>query len=103
MFLIMKIIVKESKIDMLMTDYLNSWLSSKNMYKRDSFIIIDSYLDDGEDGTVMEYDSWDGRLWFMKYFRKTLMDLFNKSESEVNEVVKKWFEHKFNVKIKFVE
>ena len=86
-----------------MTEYMNSWISSKIVRRHDTYIIVDSKLDEDEgDATVMEYDSWDGRLWFMKYFRKHLMDLFNKSESEVNEVVKKWFEHEFNVEVKFV-
>jgi hypothetical protein len=51
----------------------------------------------------MEYDGEDGRLWFLKEFRKTLMDLFGKSYVETNEFVAKFFEDKFGVKVNKVD
>jgi hypothetical protein len=51
----------------------------------------------------MEYDGDDGRLWFLKDFRKTLMDLFGKSYDETNVFVGKFFEYKFGVEVNKVE
>jgi hypothetical protein len=98
----MKYIITESRLNEFMTDYMNTWFSTKRFWKYDNFMIIDSHLDEDEFEPVMEYDSEDGRLWIRNYFRKSLMDLFNKSELEINEFIKNWFENKFNVKIKFV-
>ena len=37
----MKYIITESKIDMLMTDYLNNWVGSRILIKFDNFIILE--------------------------------------------------------------
>ena len=98
----MKYIITESRLNEFMNEYMNTWASTKKAWKWDNFIIVDSILDEGEDATVMEYDSEDGRLWIINHFRKSLMDLFNKSKIEINEFIKNWFENKFNVKVKII-
>ena len=85
-----------------MKQYLDGWLSSKMVYFHDNFIFIDSKLDDGEDATIMEYDHEDGRLWVIRYIKKNLMDTFNKTQDEVNEYLKNWFEKEFKVNVKFM-
>ena len=99
----MKYIIKESKLDMLMTEYLNSWVDSKIIQKFDRFIILEDPVGEPENEVDMEYDGSDGRLWFRKDFRTFLSDLFGKSESEIMSFVGKFFEHKFNVKVKLIE
>ena len=99
----MKYIIKESKIDMLMTDYVNSWIDSKLIQKFDRFIVLED--PHGEEGNEidMEYDGDDGRLWFRKEFRHLLTDLFGKSQVETMIFVGKYFEDKFGVEVKKVE
>jgi len=102
----MKMIIRESKLDMVMTEYLHGWMNSRTppaMF--DSFIVLNNpnEQDDIEDDIDMEYDSEDGRLWFKKQFRQFLMDLFGKERHETNLFVKKVFEDKFNVKVKYVD
>jgi hypothetical protein len=99
----MKFIIKESKVDMLMTEYLNSWVNSRRLVEFDRFIILEN--PNGEEGNDvdMEYDGDDGRLWFRKEFRHLLTDLFGKSQVETMTFVGKYFEDKFGVEVNKVE
>ena len=99
----MKYIIKESKIDMLMTEYLDSWVSSRRLVKFDRFIVLEDPNGEEENDIDMEYDGDDGRLWFRKEFRYLLTDLFGRSQVETMEFVGKYFEHKFGVQVIKVE
>jgi len=99
----MKIIIKESKIDMLMTKYLNSWVDSKLIQKFDRFIVLEDPVGEPENEIDMEYDGSDGRLWFRTEFRNLLTDLFGKSQVETMIFVGKYFEDKFGVEVNKVE
>ena len=72
----MKIIIKESKIDMLMTEYLNSWVNSKRLVEFDRFIVLENPNGEEENDVDMEYDGDDGRLWMRDLLLNTLIDLF---------------------------
>jgi len=99
----MKYIIKESKIDMLMTDYLNTWVGSRRLIEFDRFIVIeDPYGEDGND-VDMEYDGEDGRLWVRKQLSYTLVGLFGKEENETLDFIRKYFEYKFGVEVNKVE
>ena len=99
----MKYIITESKIDMLMTHYLNSWVDSRKIIEFDRFIVLED--PHGEEGNEidMEYDGDDGRLWFRREFRYLLTDLFGRSQVETMTFVGKYFEYKFGVKVNKVE
>ena len=99
----MKYIIKESKIEMLMTEYLDSWVSSRRLVKFDRFIVLEDPNGEEENDIDMEYDGDDGRLWFRREFRYLLTDLFGKTHTEIMAFVKKYFEHKFGVEVKKVE
>jgi hypothetical protein len=99
----MKYIIKESKIEMLMTEYLDSWVSSRRLVKFDRFIVLEDPNGEEENDIDMEYDGDDGRLWFRREFRYLLTDLFGKTHTETMAFVKKYFEHKFGVEVKKVE
>jgi hypothetical protein len=99
----MKYIIKEDKIDMLMAEYVNSWIDAKRLIEFDRFIVLENFNGEENNEVEMEYDGEDGRLWFLKEFRKTLMDLFGKSYVETNEFVAKFFEYKFGVKVNKVD
>jgi hypothetical protein len=101
----LKQIIKENKLNDFMTQYLDSWLSTKHSYDFDQFIIIEDTIEThgGSAGIIMEHDNEDGRLWFDTDFRKNLIDLFNKSAEEINYFIKEWFEHKFGVEVKYVD
>jgi hypothetical protein len=101
----MKYIITENRLNEFMVNYLENWLSTKNTYDYDQFIIIEELIDyDGESAEIeMEYDGEDGRLWFDNTFRKSLMDISNKTDKEINHLVKGWFEYKFGVEVKKVK
>ena len=99
----MKYIIKESKIDMLMTDYLNTWVSSRRLIKFDRFIILEDPNGEPENDVDMEYDGEDGRLWVRQELFSTLVDLFGKGENETLEFIGKFFEYKFGVQVIKVE
>jgi len=98
----MKIIIKESKLEMLMTEYLDSWVSTKSISKDHEFIVF--HGEEGDD--VMEYDGSDGVLWINQKTFDVLMDLFGKNIDDVDEMLKfigRWFENKFGVQVIRVE
>ena len=99
----MKIIIKESKVDMLMTEYLDSWVDSRKLIEFDRFIVLENPNGEDENDIDMEYDGDDGRLWFRKEFRYFLSDLFGKSQVETMTFVGKYFENKFGVEVNKVE
>jgi len=99
----MKYIITESKIDMLMTDYLNTWVNSRRLIKFDRFIILEDPNGEPENDVDMEYDGEDGRLWVRQELFSTLVDLFGKDENETLEFIGKFFEYKFGVQVIKVE
>ena len=99
----MKYIIKESKIEMLMTEYLDSWVDSKLIQKFDRFIVLEDPVGEPNNEVDMEYDGDDGRLWFRREFRHLLTDLFGKSQVETMTFVGKYFENKFGVEVNKVE
>ena len=99
----MKYIIKESKIDMLMSEFLNSWIDSRKIIEFDRFIVLENINGEEENEVEMEYDGDDGRLWYLKNLRTLLMDLFGKSYIETDVFVGKFFEYKFGVEVNKVE
>ena len=99
----MKIIIKESKIDMLMTEYLNSWVDSRRITEFDRFIVLENPIGEEENEVDMEYDGEDGRLWTRQNFLYTLSDLFGKNYVDTMVFVGKYFEDKFGVEVNKVE
>jgi hypothetical protein len=99
----MKYIIKESKIDMLMTEYLNSWVNSRRLVEFDRFIILENPNGEEENDVDMEYDGDDGRLWVRQELFSTLVDLFGKGENETLDFIGKYFEYKFGVQVVKVE
>ena len=100
----MKYIITENRLNEFMFNYLDNWLSSKHTYYYDQFIIIEELIDeDGESADIeMEYDGEDGRLWFDKNLRRALMSMSNKTNEEINQLIKEWFEYQFGVEVKKV-
>ena len=88
---------------MLMTEYLDSWVDSRKLIEFDRFIVLENPNGEENNEVEMEYDGENGRLWFLKDFRRTLMDLFGKSYVETSVFVGKFFEHKFGVEVNKVE
>lgn len=86
-----------------MADYVNSWIDSKRIIEFDRFIVLENPNGEENNEVEMEYDGEDGRLWFLKDFRKTIMDLFGKNDVETNVFVGKFFEYKFGVQVNKVE
>ena len=99
----MKYIITESKLDMLMTDYLNTWVSSRRLIEFDRFIILEDPYGEEENDVDMEYDGEDGRLWVRQELFSLLVDLFGKGENETLEFIGKFFEYKFGVQVIKVE
>ena len=88
---------------MLMTDYLNTWVSSRRLIKFDRFIILEDPNGEPENDVDMEYDGEDGRLWVRQELFSTLVDLFGKGNVETLDFIGKHFENKFGVEVKKVE
>jgi hypothetical protein len=100
----MKYIIRESRLDHLMTEYLNSWIENKVVSNYMDFILIEEKANEYDEWeTLMEYDSSDDRLWVNRNLIRFLVDLFGKNQVETMTFVGKWFENKFDVEVKYVE
>jgi hypothetical protein len=101
----MKFIIKESQLDILMTDYLNTWIENKNVSNHMDFIQISQKTgyDDNDWTDWMEYDFSDGRLWINNEFKRFMSDLFAMSVLDIIPFLTKWFENKFNVDVEYTE
>ena len=101
----MKFIIKESQLDILMTDYLNTWIENKNVSNHMDFIQISQKTgyDDNDWTDWMEYDFSDGRLWINNEFKRFMSDLFAMSVLDIIPFLTKWFENKFNVNVEYTE
>jgi len=100
----MKYIIRESRLDHLMTEYLNSWIENKVVSNYMDFILIEEKANEYDEWeTLMEFDSSDDRLWVNRNLIRFLVDLFGKNQVETMTFVGKWFENKFDVEVKYVE
>jgi len=99
----MNYIITESKLDMLMTDYLNTWVGSRRLIEFDRFIVLEDPNGEPENEVDMEYDGEDGRLWVRQELFDTLVDLFGKGENETLDFIGKYFDYKFGVQVVKVE
>lgn len=98
----MRYIISESRLNNFIFQYLDNWEETKVSYRNYPWIIIEEPDDDYAE-QYMELDRTDGRLWINKLIRKDLMNLFNKSEEEINAIVGNWFSDRFEEEVKFVE
>ena len=98
----MRYIISESRLNNFIFQYLDNWEETKVSYRNYPWIIIEEPDDDYAE-QYMELDRTDGRLWINKSIRKDLMNLFNKSEEEINAIVGNWFSDRFEEEVKFVE
>jgi hypothetical protein len=100
----MKYIIRESRLDHLMTEYLNSWIENKVVSNYMDFILIEERANEYDEWeTLMEYDFSDGRLWVNRNLIRFLIDLFGKNQVETMTFVGKWLGNKFDVEVKYVE
>ena len=100
----MKYIITESRLHDFMTNYLNNMVSNNHEIFMDSFIVISPRVDEGHEWVdFMEYDYSDGRLWIERDFLSNFGDLFALDKEGSLDFIKKWFEDKFGVDIKYVE
>jgi hypothetical protein len=99
----MKYIITESRLDRLMTLYLDSWVDSKKIIEFDRFIILEDPYGEPENEVDMEYDGEDGRLWVRQEVFEILLGLFGRGDEETLDFIRKYFEYKFGVQVTKVE
>jgi len=101
----MKYIITESKLDMLMTNYMDNFLASKKVSDGGDVLIIYDNL--GEDYEYEEEVSID--YTYDNSYMSIRMDLidmfksmFSRDIEQTKEFIKNWFENKFNLKVEYV-
>ena len=97
----MKYIISESRLDKIMTSYLDSFLTSKRILDYDdSLVIADRNTDDDTSywTEYMFYNYDDKDLWVNNQFIEEFSYLFNKEYEESLSFIKYWFKNKFDLK-----
>jgi DNA-directed RNA polymerase subunit E'/Rpb7 len=105
----MKIIITEEQHKQILYDYIaeyvNDTLEESNPARFESFIVIYDVnnVGDIEDDILIEYDNFDGRLWFSKNYMYRLQSLIPLDKEIIHDIVKDCFEKRFDVEVSFVE
>ena len=97
----MKYIISENRLHEFMASYLDSLLRDKVISHEDHYIVISDKSDDDEWNDIMEFDHSEARLWINLTFLEHFDDLFGRGPEESLNFIARWFEEKFNVKIKY--
>ena len=92
----MKYTITENRLNKVMTQYLDSFLESKQLLWNgdDSVVIADvGYVDDDDPSWAehMFYDPNNDHLWVSNEFIEEFSNLFGKEEEESLEFIKDWF------------
>ena len=99
-------LIFESELDNFVVNYLNGSMDKYSVGKWDSFIVIQKAEvddDDIEDSIVLEFDSFDDRLYISKEYIRDFLTWFPIDVEKCKKMIKDWFEERFEVKIKKVD
>jgi hypothetical protein len=100
----MKIIITEGQHKQILydyiTEYVNDTLDDSKPARFDSFIVIYDVNNVGD--ILIEYDNFDGRLWFSKNYMYRLQSVIPLDDEILKDIVKFCFEKKFNFEVSFV-
>jgi hypothetical protein len=100
----MKYIIKESKLDLLMSQYLDSWFENRQVMSTHDLIFVGDVDAEGYDFFELEYNGDDGGLIIRDGgIIKFLSDLFGKTQEEAQAFFVKYFENRFNVEVNYVD
>jgi hypothetical protein len=97
----MKYIISEGRLEKIMTSYLDSFLTSKQILDYDdSIAIADRNTDDDTSfwTEYMFYNFDDEDLWVNNQFIEEFSYLFGREYEESLSFIKDWFKKEFNVK-----
>jgi len=102
----MKYIITESKLDMLMTDYMDNFLASKKVSDGGDVLLI--YDDLGEDylyeeEVVIDYIRDKTEMSIRIDLINMFKSMFSRDIEQTKEFIKNWFENKFNLKVGYVD
>jgi hypothetical protein len=101
----MKIIITENKLRDLQLQYLNQFVDDVSEF--DTVIVL-WYPSNGDDDeferdALMEYDSYDGRLYIAKSFLDNFGKVYFPNDDDAGPFIKDWFENYFGVEIKYTQ
>jgi len=102
----MKYIITESKLDMLMTNYMDNFLVSKKVSDGgDVLIIYDNLGEDYEyeEEVSIDYTYDDSEMSIRMDLINTFTSMFSRDIEQAKEFIKNWFENKFNLEVGYVD
>lgn len=103
----MKYIINESAAKQLVFEGIKDIMNELGLERGeiDSFIIYSMSDDDlGYDPVVIEYDSYDGRLYIQIEFFENVLSLFGyTTEEEQKELLSEWFKYYEGIRPEFIQ
>jgi hypothetical protein len=102
----MKYIITESKLDMLMTNYMDNFLASKKVSDGgDVLIIYDNLGEDYEyeEEVSIDYTYDDSEMSIRMDLINMFTSMFSRDIEQAKEFIKNWFENKFNLEVGYVD
>ena len=91
----MKYIISESRLDSIMTEYLNSFLMDKKIINTEVTILV--YDSDNE---YFDYKVGSRELFILEDFSDTFETMFNLTRPRALQFILGWFENQFDVKVR---
>ncbi len=101
-----KYLITESKLDMLMTNYMDNFLASKKVSDGgDVLIIYDNLGEDYEyeEEVSIDYTYDDSEMSIRMDLINVFSSMFSRDIEQTKEFIKNWFENKFNLEVGYVD
>jgi len=98
--------VTQSKLDMLMTNYMDNFLASKKVSDGgDVLIIYDNLGEDYEyeEEVSIDYTYDDSEMSIRMDLINVFSSMFSRDVEQTKEFIKNWFENKFNLEVGYVD
>lgn len=95
-----RVIITESKIKKYVNDYLDDRFLNTALHTGSFIIVSDIY--DVEEEPSLEYDYEDGRLYINEMFLENINSIFPVGFEKSTELIKDWFESKYDVTVKYI-
>lgn len=95
----MKYIISESRLNKIMTEYINTYFEDKTISKNDGYILVFEANDPRLE--YLEYNEFEKSLYISRGLIQHLRDMFSINRNQSATLLSDWFENKFDVKVSF--
>lgn len=94
----MKYIISESRLNKIMTEYINTYFEDKTIIEDDEYILV---FEANDPRLRLEYNVLEKSLYISRNLIQHLRDMFSINRNQSATLLSDWFKNKFYVKVSF--